>query len=113
MSEKQYYVYILTRARNSTFYTGVTNDLVRRVWEHREQLADGFTKKYGAHHLVYYEVFDDVNKAIAREKLIKKWRREIKIQAIERMNPHWNDLYIELTEDRPDPVMRRGDKLRA
>ena len=110
MFEKQYYVYILTRARNSTFYTGVTNDLIRRVWEHRKGLADGFTKKYGVHHLVYYEVYGDINLAIAREKLIKKWRREIKIEAIEKMNPRWNDLYAEITESRPDPVMRRGDK---
>ncbi len=113
MFEKQYYVYILTKARNSTFYTGVTNDLIRRVWERREELVKGFTKRYSIHHLVYYEVYNDINMAIAREKLIKKWRREIKIEAIERMNPRWNDLYIELTEERPDPVMRRGDKLES
>lgn len=88
-----YYVYILARARNSTFYTGVTNDLVRRVWEHKEGVADGFTKKYGIKTLVYYEVHDDVNEAIKKEKLIKKWRRSIKYQAIGRMNPEWKDLY--------------------
>lgn len=110
MHTKQYYVYILTKARNSTFYVGVTNDIIRRVWEHREKLADGFTKKHGIHHLVYYEVFSDVNEAIIREKLIKKWRREIKMQAIEKVNPQWNDLYTLLVEDKPDPVIRRGDK---
>jgi putative endonuclease len=89
---------------------GVTSDLVKRVWQHREELADGFTKKHGIHHLVYYEVFSDVNAAIAREKLIKKWRREIKMQAIEKMNPDWDDLYTVLVEGKPDPVMRRGDK---
>lgn len=110
VGEKQYYVYILTKARNSTFYVGITNDLIRRVWEHREKLADGFTKKHGIGHLVYYEVFSDVNAAIARAKLIKKWRRDIKMQAIEKMNPNWNDLYIMLVEYRPDPVIRRGDR---
>ena len=81
---KQYYVYILAKGRNSTFYTGVTNDLIRRVWEHKQGLADGFTKKYGIKTLVYYEVFDDIEAAIWREKLIKKWRRAVKMEAIER-----------------------------
>ena len=109
LDEKQFYVYLLTNARNGTFYVGITNDLMRRMYEHREGLADGFTKKHGIKSLVYYEQFSDVNAAIAREKLIKKWRRTIKMQAIERMNPLWNDLYTTLTEGRPDPVMRRGD----
>jgi putative endonuclease len=110
METKKYYVYILTKARNSTFYVGVTSNLIGRVWQHREGVADGFTKKYGINRLVYYEVHEDVNLAIIREKLIKKWRREIKLQAIEKMNPDWNDLYTLLVEDKPDPVMRRGDK---
>ena len=88
-----YYVYILARARNSTFYTGITNDLVRRVWEHKQGVADGFTKKYGIKMLVYYEVHEDVTEAIKKEKLIKKWRRSIKYQAIGCMNPEWKDLY--------------------
>ncbi|PIR37847.1 MAG: hypothetical protein COV35_07930 [Alphaproteobacteria bacterium CG11_big_fil_rev_8_21_14_0_20_39_49] len=91
-----YYVYILAKAKNSTFYTGVTNDLKRRVYEHKEGIIVGFTKKYAIKMLVYYEYFDDINEAIKREKLIKKWRRQIKMQAIEKMNPNWNDLYNEL-----------------
>jgi len=91
-----YYVYILAKERNSTFYTGVTNDLVRRVYEHKQGLADGFTKKYGIKMLVYYEVHEDVNEAIAKEKLIKKWSRAIKYQAIARMNPTWKDLYEDI-----------------
>jgi putative endonuclease len=91
-----YYVYILAKARNSTFYTGVTNDLQRRVYEHKEGIIAGFTKKYAIKMLVYYEYFDDINEAIKREKLIKKWRREIKMQAIEKMNPNWEDLYYKL-----------------
>jgi len=91
-----YYVYILAKARNSTFYTGVTNDLRRRVYEHKEGIVEGFTKKYSIKDLVYYEYFDDVNEAIRKEKLIKKWRRKIKMEAIERNNPDWRDLYYEL-----------------
>ena len=88
-----YYVYIMARDRNSTLYTGVTNDLVRRVYEHKNKLADGFTKKYGIDKLFYYEIYEDVNEAIKKEKLIKKWRRAIKYQAISRLNPLWEDLY--------------------
>ena len=91
-----YYVYIMAKARNSMFYVGVTNDLVRRVYEHKHGLADGFTKKYGIKTLLYYEVHDDVNAAIQKEKLIKKWRRAIKYQAIARMNPIWKDLYDDI-----------------
>lgn len=106
---KQYYVYILAKARNSTFYTGVTNDLMRRVWEHKQEVAEGFTKKHGVKRLVYYEIFDDIDAAVWREKLIKKWRRAIKMDAIERMNPQWNDLYEELVgEVMPDPVTSTG-----
>ena len=93
MKEHNYYVYILAKAKNSTFYTGVTNTLIKRVWEHKEGVADGFTKKYGIKTLVYYEYFDDIEAAICREKLIKKWKRDYKIDAIEKMNPDWNDLY--------------------
>lgn len=91
-----YYVYILAKARNSTFYTGVTNDLIRRTWEHKEGLADGFTKKYGIKTLVYYEIYDDINQALHREQIIKKWKRNFKMDAIERMNPDWKDLYDEI-----------------
>ncbi len=93
-----YYVYILAKARNSTFYVGVTNDLVRRVYEHKHGLADGFTKKHAIHHLVYYEIHDEIEHAIGREKLIKKWRRSIKMEAIEKMNPIWEDLYSHITQ---------------
>ena len=114
MEYRQYYVYILAKKRNSTFYVGVTNDLIRRVWEHKTGVVKGFTWKYDVKQLVYYEVTDDIEQAIWREKLIKKWRREIKLEAIERMNPEWKDLYYELTEKKePDPVMRRGDKVES
>ena len=94
----EYYVYILTKERNSVFYVGVTTDLIRRVYEHKEDLADGFTKKYQIKELVYYEEYDDMETAIAREKIIKKWKRKYKINAIERMNPDWKDLYFDLIE---------------
>jgi len=88
-----YYVYILASARNGTLYVGVTNDLARRVFEHRNDLIGGFTKKYGVHVLVYYEVFGDVYAAIQREKRLKKWKRAWKVELIERHNPKWIDLY--------------------
>ena len=93
MNQKSYYVYILTKARNSTFYVGITSDLKKRVWEHKNGVADGFTKKYGIKTLVYYEVFDDPEQAIRREKRLKKWNRSWKIKVIEEMNPDWDDLY--------------------
>jgi len=93
-----YYVYIMAKAPHSTFYTGVTNNLIRRAYEHRQELADGFTKKYGIKRLVYYECYEDIHEAIKREKLIKKWRREIKYEAIERTNPEWDDLYDQLVK---------------
>ena len=88
-----YYVYIMARARNSTLYTGVTNNLVRRVYEHKHGLADGFSKKYQTKMLVYYEIHDDVTQAILQEKRVKRWTRAIKYQSIGRMNPHRQDLY--------------------
>ncbi len=106
MKEYNYYVYIMAKERNSTFYTGVTNNLIRRVYEHKNDLADGFTKKYGIKTLVYYEHHSNINSAIHREKLIKKWKREYKLNAIEQLNPDWNDLYLDLI--RPDPAIRRG-----
>jgi len=90
---RQYYVYIMANRRNGTIYTGVTNSLYRRVWEHKNGLVEGFTKRYHIHMLVYYEKFGGVNKAIHREKCIKKWERQWKINLIEKMNPDWNDLY--------------------
>ena len=91
-----YYVYILTNKKHGTFYTGVTNNLIRRIYEHKNELVDGFTKDYKIKNLVYYETYDDIKDAIPREKLIKKWKRSFKIEAIEKNNPHWRDLHYEL-----------------
>ena len=89
---KIYYTYILASARNGTLYTGVTNDLARRCWEHREGLVPGFTKTYGVKILVYYETFIDVRDAIARETRLKKYKRMWKIDLIEKVNPKWRDM---------------------
>lgn len=91
--ERVSYIYILASDRNGTLYVGVTNDLSRRIWEHREMLASGFTRKYGVTRLVWYEVHDEIGAAIRREKLIKRWRRAWKLELIEAMNPQWLDLY--------------------
>ncbi len=98
MQEKQYYVYILTKKRNSTFYTGVTSDLGKRVWEHKNEVADGFTRKYGIKTLVYYEIFNDPENAIRREKRLKKWPRAWKNKIINEMNPYWKDLYEDICQ---------------
>ncbi len=90
---KDYCVYILSNTHHTVFYTGITNDLIRRVYEHKHQLIDGFTKKYNLHKLLYFEVTSDVNASIHREKIIKKWKRDFKFDAINRMNPSWLDLY--------------------
>ncbi len=90
-------VYILASARNGTLYVGVTSDLVKRVFEHRNDFVEGFTKKYKVHRLVYYEVFGDLTAAITREKQIKKWNRKWKQELIERNNPYWNDLFDSIT----------------
>jgi putative endonuclease len=95
---KNYYVYIMTN-KSRTFYTGVTNNLERRVYEHKHKLIEGFTKRYNITLLVYYEAGIDIREAIAREKQIKDWRREKKIALIESMNPEWNDLSAEWKED--------------
>jgi putative endonuclease len=91
--EKAYWVYILASTLGGTLYIGVTNDLVRRIYEHRMGVADGFTKKYGIHRLVYFEQYNDVELAIQREKRLKKWNRAWKIRLIEEANPNWDDLY--------------------
>ena len=87
-----YWVYILANWNHRVLYTGVTNDLTRRLYEHQNGLHDGFTKKYHVHCLVYFEQTTDVNAAIAREKQIKGWRREKKVALVEQVNPEWNDL---------------------
>jgi putative endonuclease len=91
-----YYVYLLASKRNGTLYIGVTNDLVRRVYEHKNDIVEGFTKKYGIHLLVYYEQYDNVESAIQRERQMKKWNRQWKIRRIERQNPDWRDLYDDI-----------------
>ena len=90
-----YYVYILSNWDDSVLYIGVTGNLPRRLYEHRNGLVEGFTKKYNVHKLVYYEHTNDVYSAISREKQLKKWRREKKNQLIEAMNPQWRDLSLD------------------
>ena len=87
------YVYILASYKNGTLYIGVTNDLKRRVWEHQHDLVKGFTREYGVHDLVHYEIFEDIEEAILREKQMKKWNRNWKIKMINKSNPNWDDLY--------------------
>ncbi len=94
--EKRPCVYLLASGRNGTLYVGVTSDLVKRIWEHRDDLIDGFTAKYGVHVLVYYEMHGDMLTAIAREKQLKKWNRAWKIRLIEQKNPEWKDLWPEI-----------------
>ncbi|MEA5599398.1 GIY-YIG nuclease family protein [Rivularia sp. UHCC 0363] len=89
----QYYIYIITNEYNTVLYTGVTNNLIRRVYEHKEKLIAGFTKKYNVNKLVYYEIFTDINSAITREKQIKAGSRQKKIDLVNSMNPQWCDLY--------------------
>lgn len=90
---KQPCVYLLASKRNGTLYVGVTSDLLKRVWEHKNDLVDGFSKKYRVHELVWFEVHEDMQAAIIREKNIKAWKRAWKIELIERANPEWIDLY--------------------
>ena len=93
---KQFYVYILASERNGTLYVGVTSDLTKRIWEHKNKLVKGFTEKYGVDKVVYYEVHTDAENAILREKQIKKWNRSWKLRLIEEKNPEWNDLFDEI-----------------
>jgi putative endonuclease len=95
---KTYYVYLMASKRNGTLYTGVTNNLERRIFEHKTGIASKFTKKYKVNKLVYYEETDDVSYAIQREKRIKKWKRAWKIKLIEKMNPNWDDIAKEWFE---------------
>ena len=93
---KTYFVYIMASKKLGVLYIGVTSDLKRRVYEHKNDLVDGFTKKYLVHRLVYFESTSDINAAIAREKQLKAWKRQWKIELIENENPDWNDLYDSL-----------------
>ena len=94
---RQYHVYILASKPRGTLYIGMTNNITRRVWQHRQGLAEGFTERYGVHRLVYCESFARPIDAIQREKRLKKWNRLWKIQLIESVNPNWNDLYESMT----------------
>ena len=89
-------VYILSSKRNGTLYIGVTSNLVKRVWEHKEKLVEGFAEKYDVVHLVYYELCENMESAIAREKVIKKWNRNWKKRLIQKKNPYWLDLWDEI-----------------
>jgi putative endonuclease len=93
---KKYYVYILASGRNGTLYIGVTSDIVRRVYEHKNGLVEGFTKRYCVHDLVYFEETNDINAALTREKQLKKWNRAWKLDIIESANPGWKDLFGDL-----------------
>ncbi|MBC8468725.1 MAG: GIY-YIG nuclease family protein [Planctomycetes bacterium] len=92
----QYFVYILASKKNGTLYIGVTNNLLKRVYEHKNNLVESFTQKYDVHNLVYYEIFRNIQDAITREKNMKKWKRKWKMEMIEQFNPNWEDLYYTL-----------------
>jgi putative endonuclease len=96
--ERSFWVYILASQPGGTLYIGVTNDLVRRVYEHRTKVADGFTKKYDVDRLIHSERFDDIENAIRREKRLKKWNRAWKIRLIEETNPNWDDRYPSIAQ---------------
>jgi len=98
-NDEQYFVYILTNKYNNVMYIGVTNNLVRRMFEHKNKLTDGFTKKYNLNKLVYYEVSEDIETAIKREKQIKNWHRDWKMNLINQVNPEWQDLSQSITGD--------------
>ena len=96
-TERYYWVYILASGIGGTLYIGVTNNLVRRIYEHREGFVPGFTKRYEVHRLVYYEPHTDIEAAIRKEKRLKRWNRAWKIRLIEESNPNWDDLYSQIT----------------
>ena len=98
MNTKFYFIYILSSKKKGTLYIGVTSNLPKRVWEHKNNLVEGFTKKYNVHNLVYFEQTDNVQSALQREKQLKKWKREWKIKLIEENNPEWKDLYEKILD---------------
>ncbi|MDP2400287.1 MAG: GIY-YIG nuclease family protein [Burkholderiales bacterium] len=93
---KQPCVYLLASCKNGTLYVGVTSDIIKRIWEHKSNVVEGFTKKYGVHTLVWYEIHENMESAISREKTIKGWKRQWKLELIEKENPAWTDLYKSL-----------------
>ena len=107
---KTYYVYMLCSRRNGTLYTGMTSDLIKRIYEHKNCLVDGFTKKYSVHHLIWFELHEAPETAILREKQIKNWKRKWKLDLIEKQNPEWKDLYADLTGQGWMPDQVRHDK---
>lgn len=96
MNSKQYYIYIATNKINTVLYTGVTNNLIKRMYQHKNKMVSGFTSKYNINKLVYYEIFNDINEAINREKQIKGGSRKKKIELIKKINPEFRDLYSEI-----------------
>jgi len=96
MAGMSYFIYLLASGKNGTLYVGVTNNLVRRVFEHRIQVVEGFTQRYNVHHLVWFETTDSIEAAIGREKQLKNWKRAWKVALIEKSNPDWRDLYESL-----------------
>jgi len=96
MNHRQPAVYLLASKMNGTLYVGVTSNLVKRIWEHKNNLVEGFTKRYEVHDLVWYEMHETMLSSIAREKAIKNWKREWKIRSIREMNPEWKDLYLSI-----------------
>jgi putative endonuclease len=109
--EKQPTVYILASKRNGTLYTGVTSNLIKRVWEHKNNAVPGFTKRYGVHTLVWFELHATMESAIKREKCIKEWKRKWKLALIEKNNQNWHDLYNSITG--LDSGLRRNDELKS
>ncbi len=101
--QRQYFVYLLASAPYGTLYVGITNDVLRRVWEYRNDLVEAFSREYQTHRLVWYEIHESPYAAITREKSIKRWRRDWKVNLIQRMNPEWRDLYESLTAYKLDP----------
>jgi putative endonuclease len=93
-----YYVYILTNERNGTLYIGSTSNLIKRIWQHKEGLLEGFTKKYKVTKLMYFEELDDAQQMVIRERQLKVWKREWKLELIEKTNPHWKDLYDDILQ---------------
>ena len=102
--DKNYYIYILASKKNGTLYIGISNDLLKRVWQHKNKQQEGFTKKYDVDKLVYYEIFNDSINAITREKRLKKYSRKWKMNLIEKHNPEWKDLYDDLISGLPEQV---------
>ena len=94
--DKQYFVYIVTNKKRGVLYIGITSDLPKRIWEHKNKVVEGFTKKYNLDKLVCFEIFDNPENAIKREKRLKKWNRDWKLELIEKSNPEWNDLYEQI-----------------